>query len=137
MGVVPPEEGFLEAARSLCTRDGSLLIFDEVITGFRLSLGGAQALLGIRPDITCLGKVIGGGFPVGAYGGAEAIMRMVAPEGPVYQAGTLSGNPVAMAAGLATISLMEAGRQLPPARLDVGAARAGPPRGGWSGPGCR
>ena len=109
MGVVPPEEGFLEAARSLCARDGSLLIFDEVITGFRLSPGGAQAILGVRPDITCLGKVIGGGFPVGAYGGAEAVMRMVAPDGPVYQAGTLSGNPVAMAAGLATISLMEGG----------------------------
>jgi len=109
MGVVPPNEGFLETARSLCTEDGSLLILDEVITGFRLSMGGAQALLGVRPDITCLGKVIGGGFPVGAYGGAEALMRMVAPEGPVYQAGTLSGNPVAMAAGLATISLMEAG----------------------------
>jgi glutamate-1-semialdehyde 2,1-aminomutase len=108
MGVVPPREGFLEAARKLCTREGSLLVFDEVITGFRLSLGGAQALLGVRPDITCLGKVIGGGFPVGAYGAADEIMRMVAPEGPVYQAGTLSGNPVAMAAGLATISLMEA-----------------------------
>jgi glutamate-1-semialdehyde 2,1-aminomutase len=121
MGVVPPEEGFLEAARSLCTRDGSLLIFDEVITGFRLSLGGAQALLGTRPDITCLGKVIGGGFPVGAYGGAEAIMKMVAPEGPVYQAGTLSGNPVAMAAGLATISLMEAGGSY--RRLDSTSAR--------------
>lgn len=107
MGVVPPEGGFLETARSLCTEDGALLIFDEVITGFRLSLGGAQALLGVVPDITCLGKVLGGGFPVGAYGGAEALMRMVAPEGPVYQAGTLSGNPVAMAAGLATISLME------------------------------
>jgi len=107
MGVVPPKEGFLKAARRLCTRDGSLLVFDEVITGFRLSLGGAQAVLGVRPDITCLGKVIGGGFPVGAYGGTEALMRMVAPEGPVYQAGTLSGNPVAMAAGLATITLME------------------------------
>jgi glutamate-1-semialdehyde 2,1-aminomutase len=107
MGVVPPKDGFLEAVRRLCTKDGSLLIFDEVITGFRLSLGGAQALLGVRPDITCLGKVIGGGFPVGAYGGAEKIMRMVSPEGPVYQAGTLSGNPVAMAAGLATISLMD------------------------------
>jgi glutamate-1-semialdehyde 2,1-aminomutase len=121
MGVVPPKEGFLEAARRLCTEHGSLLIFDEVITGFRLSLGGAQALLGVRPDITCLGKVIGGGFPVGAYGGTEALMRMVAPEGPVYQAGTLSGNPVAMAAGLATISLMEGGRGY--RRLDSAAAR--------------
>ncbi len=107
MGVVPPKEGFLQALRRLCTDDGSLLIFDEVITGFRLSLGGAQAVLGVKPDITCLGKVVGGGFPVGAYGGADSLMRMVAPEGPVYQAGTLSGNPVAMAAGLATISLME------------------------------
>ena len=107
MGVVTPDDGFLEAARSLCDSDGALLVFDEVITGFRLSLGGAQALLGVSPDITCLGKVIGGGFPVGAYGAADEIMRLVAPEGPVYQAGTLSGNPLAMAAGLATISLME------------------------------
>jgi glutamate-1-semialdehyde 2,1-aminomutase len=121
MGVVPPEKGFLEAVRSLCTRDGSLLIFDEVITGFRLSLGGAQTILGVRPDITCLGKVIGGGFPVGAYGAAEALMRMVAPDGPVYQAGTLSGNPVAMAAGLATISLMEGGGSY--RRLDSTSAR--------------
>lgn len=107
MGVVPPKEGFLQALRRLCTDYGTLLIFDEVITGFRLSLGGAQAVLGVEPDITCLGKVVGGGFPVGAYGGADSLMHMVAPEGPVYQAGTLSGNPVAMAAGLATISLME------------------------------
>ena len=107
MGVVSPKERFLQTARDLCTKAGSLLIFDEVITGFRLSLGGAQALVGVRPDITCLGKVIGGGFPVGAYGAADEIMSMVAPEGPVYQAGTLSGNPVAMAAGLATVSLME------------------------------
>jgi len=121
MGVVPPEDGFLEAARGLCTEDGSLLIFDEVITGFRLSLGGAQELLGVRPDITCLGKVIGGGFPVGAYGGADSLMRMVAPEGPVYQAGTLSGNPVAMAAGLATISFMEGGGSY--RRLDSASAR--------------
>jgi glutamate-1-semialdehyde 2,1-aminomutase len=121
MGVVPPKSGFLEAVRRLCTDEGSLLIFDEVITGFRLSLGGAQALLGVRPDITCLGKVIGGGFPVGAYGGAEALMRMVAPEGPVYQAGTLSGNPVAMAAGLATISLLERGGSY--RRLDSASAK--------------
>jgi glutamate-1-semialdehyde 2,1-aminomutase len=121
MGVVPPKEGFLEAARRLCTKGGSLLIFDEVITGFRLSLGGAQAVFGVRPDITCLGKVIGGGFPVGAYGGAEELMRMVAPEGPVYQAGTLSGNPVAMAAGLATISLMEGAGSY--RRLDSTSAR--------------
>jgi len=109
MGVVPPKGGFLETARKLCSKDGSLLIFDEVITGFRVSLGGAQSLLGVRPDITCLGKVIGGGFPVGAYGAADEVMRMVAPDGPVYQAGTLSGNPVATAAGLATISLMQEG----------------------------
>ncbi|HUI01311.1 MAG TPA: glutamate-1-semialdehyde 2,1-aminomutase [Nitrososphaerales archaeon] len=106
MSVVPPEKGFLEAARRLCTAEGALLVFDEVITGFRVSRGGAQELLGVRPDITCLGKVIGGGFPVGAYGASREIMGLVAPEGPVYQAGTLSGNPVAMAAGLATISLL-------------------------------
>ncbi len=121
MGVVPPKSGFLEAARRLCTDDGSLLIFDEVITGFRLSLGGAQALLDVRPDITCLGKVIGGGFPVGAYGAADEMMQLVAPEGPVYQAGTLSGNPVATAAGLATISIMEEGRSY--GRLEATSAR--------------
>jgi glutamate-1-semialdehyde 2,1-aminomutase len=121
MGVVPPKRGFLEAARRLCTEDGSLLIFDEVITGFRLSLGGAQALLGVRPDITCLGKIIGGGFPVGAFGAAHEMMQMVAPEGPVYQAGTLSGNPVATAAGLATISLMEEARNY--GRLEETSAR--------------
>ncbi len=107
MSVVPPETGFLDALRRLCTDAGSLLIFDEVITGFRLSPGGAQKVFGVRPDITCLGKIIGGGFPVGAYGGRKEIMRMVSPEGPVYQAGTLSGNPVAMAAGLATVSLLD------------------------------
>jgi glutamate-1-semialdehyde 2,1-aminomutase len=121
MGVVPPEKGFIEAARELCTKDGALLIFDEVITGFRLSLGGAQAVLGVEPDITCLGKIIGGGFPVGAYGGSRELMRMVAPEGPVYQAGTLSGNPIATAAGLSTISLMEAGGSY--RRLDAASAR--------------
>ncbi len=107
MGVVPPQAGFLEAARELCDRDGALLIFDEVITGFRVSPGGAQAVSGVRPDITCLGKIVGGGFPLGAYGGPREVMSLVAPEGPVYQAGTLSGNPVAAAAGHATISLME------------------------------
>ncbi len=110
MGVVPPKDGFLEKARRLCTEGGSLLIFDEVITGFRLSLGGAQKLFGVRPDITCLGKIIGGGFPVGAYGASDELMSLVSPEGPVYQAGTLAGNPVAMAAGLATISLLEGAR---------------------------
>jgi len=107
MGVVVPETGFLEAIRKLCTKYGSLLIFDEVITGFRVGPRGAQGLYGISPDLTCLGKIIGGGFPVGAYGGRREIMQMVAPEGPVYQAGTLSGNPVAMAAGLATLSLLD------------------------------
>ena len=109
MGVVPPARGFLEGVRRLCTEGQALLIFDEVITGFRLSSGGAQEMFGIAPDITCLGKIIGGGFPVGAYGGRREVMRLVSPEGPVYQAGTLSGNPVAMAAGLATISLAEKG----------------------------
>ena len=100
MGVVPPAPGFLEGLRSLCDRHGIVLIFDEVISGFRASKGGAQALLGINPDLTCLGKIIGGGLPVGAYGGRTHLMEMVAPVGPVYQAGTLSGNPLAMTAGL-------------------------------------
>jgi glutamate-1-semialdehyde 2,1-aminomutase len=100
MGVVAPAEGFLRGLRELCTRRGILLIFDEVISGFRASAGGAQGLLGITPDLTCLGKIIGGGLPVGAYGGRADIMQLVAPAGPVYQAGTLSGNPVAMTAGL-------------------------------------
>jgi len=99
MGVVPPADGFLDGLRDLCTRHGSVLIFDEVISGFRASAGGAQQLFGIRPDLTCLGKIIGGGLPVGAYGGRADIMEMVAPAGPVYQAGTLSGNPMAMTAG--------------------------------------
>ncbi len=107
MGVVPPSPGFLQRLRKLCDESGSVLIFDEVITGFRVSQGGAQELYGVAPDLTCLGKIIGGGFPVGAYGGREEIMRMVAPQGPVYQAGTLSGNPVAMAAGLATLSQLD------------------------------
>lgn len=100
MGVVPPEPGFLAGLRERCTRAGIVLIFDEVISGFRASAGGAQALFGVEPDMTCLGKIIGGGLPVGAYGGRAEIMALVAPEGPVYQAGTLSGNPVSMAAGL-------------------------------------
>ena len=106
MGVVLPEDGFLEALRRICTANGSLLIFDEVITGFRLSLSGAQGYYGVEPDLTTFGKIIGGGMPVGAYGGRRDIMEMVAPAGPVYQAGTLSGNPVAMAAGLAQIRLL-------------------------------
>jgi glutamate-1-semialdehyde 2,1-aminomutase len=103
MGLVAPVEGFLPGLRRLCDAHGALLVFDEVMTGFRVHPGGAQALYGVRPDLTCLGKVIGGGFPVGAYGGRRDLMRLVAPEGPVYQAGTLAGNPVAMTAGLATL----------------------------------
>ena len=108
MGVVAPLPGFLEGLREITRAHGALLIFDEVITGFRVAYGGAQALYGVRPDLTCLGKIIGGGLPVGAYGGARQLMSQVAPLGPVYQAGTLSGNPLAVAAGLAT--LRELGR---------------------------
>jgi glutamate-1-semialdehyde 2,1-aminomutase len=100
MGVAPPTDGFLEGLRALTARHGIVLIFDEVISGFRASAGGAQSILGVTPDLTCLGKIIGGGLPVGAYGGRADIMEMVAPAGPVYQAGTLSGNPLAMTAGL-------------------------------------
>ncbi len=104
MGLVPPEEGFLAALREATKKSGSILIFDEVITGFRVSRGGAQALYDVMPDLTTLGKIIGGGMPVGAYGGRKAIMDQIAPDGPVYQAGTLSGNPLAMAAGIATLT---------------------------------
>lgn len=107
MGVVPPVPGFLEGLRTLCSRYGALLIFDEVITGFRLAPGGAQQIYGILPDLTCLGKIIGGGLPVGAYGGRRDVMLRMAPAGDVYQAGTLSGNPLAMSAGLATLHLLE------------------------------
>jgi glutamate-1-semialdehyde 2,1-aminomutase len=103
MGVVPPAAGFLEGLRALCDQGEALLIFDEVITGFRAGLGGYQAVCGVTPDLNCLGKVVGGGMPVGAYGGRRDVMELVAPLGPVYQAGTLSGNPLAMAAGLATL----------------------------------
>jgi len=103
MNCVPPLPGFLEALRTACDRHGSVLIFDEVMTGFRVALGGAQALYGIKPDLTTLGKIVGGGMPVGAFGGRRDIMEKIAPLGPIYQAGTLSGNPVAMAAGLATL----------------------------------
>ncbi len=106
MGVVLPQEGFLEGLRALTQQHGALLIFDEVMTGFRVALGGAQARYGVRPDLTTLGKVIGGGLPVGAYGGREEIMRLVAPSGPVYQAGTLSGNPLAMTAGIETLNAL-------------------------------
>jgi glutamate-1-semialdehyde 2,1-aminomutase len=100
---VPPAPGFLETLRKVCDTHGTVLIFDEVMTGFRVALGGAQALYNVRPDLTTLGKIIGGGMPVGAFGGKRAIMEKIAPLGPVYQAGTLSGNPVAMAAGIATL----------------------------------
>ncbi len=108
MNCIPPEPGFLEALREECTRHGAVLIFDEVMTGFRVARGGAQELYGIRPDLTTLGKIVGGGMPVGAFGGRREIMQHIAPLGPVYQAGTLSGNPVAMAAGLATLAGLEA-----------------------------
>ncbi len=106
MGCVPPEPGFLEGLREVCTRHGIVLIFDEVMTGFRVAFGGAQQLYGIKPDLTCLGKVIGGGLPVGAFGGRREIMEMIAPVGPIYQAGTLSGNPLAMTAGIETLKLL-------------------------------
>lgn len=107
MGFVLPKPDFLQGLRELCDAHDALLIFDEVMTGFRVALGGAQAVFGIKPDLTTLGKVIGGGMPVGAVGGKAAIMSHLAPEGPVYQAGTLSGNPLAMAAGLATLTELE------------------------------
>jgi glutamate-1-semialdehyde 2,1-aminomutase len=106
MGLVPPVDGFLEGLRAECDRVGALLIFDEVITGFRLGRGGAQELLGVAPDLTCLGKVIGGGLPIGALGGRAEVMDALAPVGPVYQAGTLSGNPLATAAGLAALGML-------------------------------
>ena len=106
MGCVPPGQGFLQSLRDLCTKEGIVLIFDEVMTGFRVARGGAQELYGIQPDLTTLGKIIGGGLPVGAYGGKREIMKMVAPSGPMYQAGTLSGNPLAMSAGFETLSIL-------------------------------
>ena len=107
MGVVPPEEGFLEGLRRVCDEEGCLLIFDEVITGFRVGWSGAQGLYGVEPDLTCLGKIIGGGLPVGAFGGRREVMERLAPVGDVYQAGTLSGNPLAMAAGLKTLQILK------------------------------
>jgi len=107
MGVVPPHGAFLERLRDLTRHYGIVLIFDEVITGFRLSYGGAQLRYGVAPDLTCLGKIIGGGLPVGAYGGSHQIMKLIAPEGPVYQAGTLSGNPLAVTAGIETLKLLK------------------------------
>jgi len=136
MGVVPPVPGFLEGLRALTQREGALLIFDEVMTGFRVHPGGAQTLYNIHPDLTTLGKVIGGGLPVGAYGGRREIMEKVAPAGPVYQAGTLSGNPLAMSAGLATLELirnqqvweeMERRAQQLERGIAAAAARAGVP----------
>jgi glutamate-1-semialdehyde 2,1-aminomutase len=106
MGVVPPQPGFLEGLRAITKQYGALLIFDEVMTGFRVHLNSAQGLYGVMPDLTCLGKVIGGGLPVGAYGGRKDIMELIAPSGPIYQAGTLSGNPLAMAAGYTTLKLL-------------------------------
>ena len=107
MGVVPPADGYLPGLRDLCDRHGALLLFDEVMTGFRVAWGGAQTLYNIRPDLTCLGKVIGGGLPVGAYGGSKKLMEMISPAGPVYQAGTLSGNPLAMSGGMATLEILQ------------------------------
>jgi glutamate-1-semialdehyde 2,1-aminomutase len=119
IGVIPPKAGFLQESKRLCQAHGALLIFDEVMCGFRASIGGAQQLYGVIPDITVLGKVIGGGFPVGAYGARRELMEMVAPLGPVYQAGTLSGNPVAMVAGLKTLSELQIrGQDTAMTRLD-------------------
>src|SRR5881409_833354 len=128
MGVVPPRPGFLEGLREITLAYDAVLIFDEVITWFRVAYGGAQELYGVQPDLTCLGKVIGGGLPVGAYGGSRRLMKLVAPLGPVYQAGTLSGNPLAMAAGLATLALLDRAAyerlDFLGARLEDGLARA-------------
>jgi glutamate-1-semialdehyde 2,1-aminomutase len=110
MNCIPPVPGFLEGLREVCDQYGSVLIFDEVMTGFRVALGGAQAMYGITPDLTALGKIIGGGMPVGAFGGKREIMSCLSPLGPVYQAGTLSGNPIAMAAGLKTLELISGPR---------------------------
>jgi len=121
MGVIPPAGGFLEGLRKVTESHGALLIFDEVITGFRLGWGGAQERFGVTPDLTCLGKIIGGGLPVGAFGGRADVMSRLAPEGPVYQAGTLSGNPLAVAAGLATLRAIQA--DPPYERLEATAAR--------------
>lgn len=107
MGTVPPREGFLEGLRSICTNEGIILIFDEVMSGFRVAYGGVQELLGVTPDMTTLGKIIGGGLPVGAFGGRRDIMEMLSPSGGVYQAGTLSGNPLAMSAGIATLNILK------------------------------
>ncbi|MFO7848712.1 MAG: glutamate-1-semialdehyde 2,1-aminomutase [Spirochaetia bacterium] len=122
-GLIPPAPGFLEDLRALTEEEGILLVFDEVISGFRASLAGAQGLYGIRPDLTCLGKIIGGGFPVGAFGGKREIMEHLAPSGDVYQAGTLSGNPVAMAAGYKTLSMLKENEVAVYSRLEAKGAR--------------
>lgn len=121
MGCVPPRPGYLEALREITEKDGALLIFDEVMTGFRVALGGAQERYGVTPDLTCLGKIVGGGMPVGAYGGRREIMQKVAPLGPVYQAGTLSGNPLSVAAGLETLKIIK--RDRPYAALEAATAK--------------
>ena len=123
MGCVPPREGYLQTVRELTSKHGALLIFDEVMTGFRLARGGAQTLYGVSPDITTLGKIIGGGLPVGAYGGSKDLMRNIAPAGPIYQAGTLSGNPLAMTAGLVTLRRLRDGSVYE--RLERASARLG------------
>jgi glutamate-1-semialdehyde 2,1-aminomutase len=130
MGCIPPAPGFLQGLRDLCTKHGALLIFDEVMTGFRLAYGGAQELYGITPDMTALGKIIGGGLPIAAYGGRRDIMMYVAPEGPIYQAGTLSGNPLAVSAGLAMLGYLKAHPETY-AKLESLSARlcANPPKG--------
>ena len=139
MGLVRPAEGFLETLRDLTEKSGSLLIFDEVMTGFRVAYGGAQNRYGIRPDISCFAKIIGGGLPVGAYGGRRDVMEHVAPRGAVYQAGTLSGNPLAMAAGIATLEQLQAPGFYE--RLDEKAEylavglKTGGAKGGHTGPG--
>jgi len=123
MGCVPPKPGYLEALREITAREGTLLLFDEVMTGFRVAFGGASELYNIKPDLTTLGKIIGGGLPVGAYGGPARIMDLIAPVGPVYQAGTLSGNPLAMAAGIATLCQLKANRAQFYEQLDVMAGK--------------
>lgn len=130
MGCIPPAPGFLEGLRELCTRHGALLLFDEVMTGFRVAYGGAQTLYGIRPDLSAFGKVIGGGLPIAAYGGSAEVMSRVSPSGPIYQAGTLSGNPVAVSAGLATLRTLKAHPELY-TQLEESAAAltANPPAG--------